>query len=78
MSEIREKVINILEEQTGSSAQPNDELSNLGLDSLDIVEIAMEIEWELNVVMEDEEIEDLFANKKVKDLIEFVEKSSKG
>lgn len=78
MPEIKEKVIKLLEDQTFSSAQPNDKLSNLGLDSLDIIEIVMDIECELGVVMTDEEAEDLFVNKTVKDLTEFIEKASKG
>lgn len=77
MPEIKEKVIKILEDQIYTSAQPNNKLSDLGLDSLDIIELVMEFEWELGVVMTDEEAEDLFRNKTVKELIEFIEKAPK-
>ena len=77
MPEIKEKVIKILEDQIYTSAQPHNKLSDLGLDSLNVIEIVMELEWELGVVMTDEEAEDLFTNKTVKELIEFIEKALK-
>lgn len=52
-----------------TNLKEDDELSALGLDSLDLVEVVMEIEEELNVKFEMEEIANF---KTLKDVIDCV------
>lgn len=76
MPGMKEKVIKILNEFTYNPVDATDKLSDIGLDSLDMIEVVMEIEMELGVIMSDEQAEEFFANKTVQDLIDFVEKEA--
>ncbi len=69
-----EKIIEIIAAHLGSDADEITEDTNiadeLGADSLDIVEILIEIENEFDVSISDEEIPNL---KTVRDIVEYVE-----
>lgn len=53
-----------------TTIKEDDKLSNLGLDSLDLVEVMMELEEELNIEFSSDEIANVVTLKDVKDLIE--------
>ena len=57
-----------------SSLKEDDLLTSLGLDSLDLVEVALEIEEKLNIEFTSEEITEL---KTLKDVLELIEKKRK-
>lgn len=52
-----------------SSLKEDDSLKNIGLDSLDLVEVMLEIEDTLGIEFESEEISELTTLKSVLDLI---------
>lgn len=76
MPGMKEKVIKILNEFTYNPVDATDKLSDIGLDSLDMIEVVTEIEMELGVFMTDEQAEDYLTNKTVQELIDFVEKEA--
>lgn len=63
VSEILAKRVDI------SNLKEEDSLKNIGLDSLDLVEVMLEIEDTLNIEFESEEIANLSTLKSVLDLI---------
>ena len=70
--DIREKVKAIISKRCDvSSLKEEDELSKLGLDSLDLVEAMLEIEEELNIEFDSAEIAEA---KTLKDIIVLIEK----
>ncbi len=69
--DIKKTVSDILSTRVDvSSLKEDDELSALGLDSLDLVEVMLQIEEELNVEFSSDEIEELKTLKDVLNLIE--------
>lgn len=65
-----ETVKNILAKRADiSSLKESDKLSDIGLDSLDLVEVMIEIEDELNIEFSSDEIANLVTLKDVVDLI---------
>ena len=70
-----EKVKEILAKKVDiSNLKEDDSLSELGLDSLDLVETMIEIEEEFNVEFTSEEILDI---KTIKDVIKLIERKRK-
>lgn len=70
--DIREQVKAIISKRCDvSSLKEEDELSKLGLDSLDLVEAMLEIEEALNIEFDSAEIEEA---KTLKDIIVLIEK----
>lgn len=69
-----EKLKDILAEQLEANPDnitlETDIAGELGADSLDVVELAMSVEDEFNVIIPDEEIENL---KTVGDVVEFIQ-----
>lgn len=67
-----EKVLRtILEKRTNvKNVDVNQPLSSLGIDSLDLVEVMLEIEEELGITFESDEIADLKSLKEIKELID--------
>ncbi|MBR3145465.1 MAG: acyl carrier protein [Clostridia bacterium] len=69
-----EKLKDILAEQLEADKDnitlETDIAGELGADSLDVVELAMSVEEEFNVIIPDEEIENL---KTVGDVVEFIQ-----
>ena len=57
-----------------SSVKEDDLLTSLGLDSLDLVEVALEIEEKLNIEFTSEEITEL---KTLKDVLKLIEAKRK-
>lgn len=73
--DIREQVKAIISKRCDvSSLKEEDELSKLGLDSLDLVEAMLEIEEALNIEFDSAEIEEA---KTLKDIIVLIEKKLK-
>ena len=74
--EIRETLENILLEKGVKADQLNEEtpLKDLGLDSLDIVEVMMGIEEELGIEFSTDELADA---KTIKDVLTLIEKKAK-
>ncbi len=74
---IEEKVREILTEQLGCEKEEditlNTKLSELGADSLDILEITMDLEREFIIDIDDEEMEKLLT---VGDIVTFVEEAT--
>jgi acyl carrier protein len=71
--EVKQKVITIIEDSTGNIEELtlSSTAEDLGLDSLDIYEIVMDLEEEFKMEIYEEEIE--FQNiKTVEDLIKFI------
>lgn len=69
--DIKKTVSDILSTRVDvSSLKEEDELSALGLDSLDLVEVMLQIEEELHVEFSSDEIEELKTLKDVLNLIE--------
>jgi acyl carrier protein len=71
-SETTEKVISIIAEKLSiapSAIQPQATLSDLGADSLDMVEIVMKIEEQFDIEINDEDAEKLH---NVQDVIDYV------
>ena len=68
-----ETLKNILAEAGVKSADINEDsnLIDLGLDSLDLIQILMDVEEKLNIHFEDDEITDF---KTVKDVLTLIEK----
>lgn len=70
-----EVVKSILAERVDiSSLEEDDLLTSLGLDSLDLVEVALEIEEKLNIEFTSEEITEL---KTLKDVLKLIEAKRK-
>ena len=73
-----EKLKEILAEQLEANPDiitpQTDIAGELGADSLDVVELAMSVEDEFNVIIPDEEIENL---KTVGDVVEFIQANMK-
>ena len=78
MEEIKSKVIAIIVDKLGvdeSEVKPEASFTNdLGADSLDTVELIMELEKEFGITIPDEEAEKI---QTVGDAITYIEKSSK-
>lgn len=76
--EIKEKLTNILCENLGLDeyevSEKKDLVADLGADSLDIVEIMMEIEQEFGVKIDDSELETI---KTVGDIVKKLEEKTK-
>ena len=73
--DIREQVKAIISKRCDvSSLKEEDELSKLGLDSLDLVEAMLEIEEALNIEFDSAEIAE---TKTLKDIIVLIEKKLK-
>lgn len=67
----KEQVIAIISKKCKiADLKEDDDLSKLGLDSLDLVEAMLEIEDALNIEFESNELSDLKTLKQVMDLIE--------
>lgn len=79
MMSVADKIIQIVKNQVGEDApavtQESRLLEDLGLDSLDSVEIAIEIECEFEIVIDDAEAEEV---KTVAALIDLVVKELQG
>jgi len=67
---IKEKVLKIIEKQLGSSVKLNQTLLELGTDSLDAVEIVMELEDIFTIEISDEDAESW---KTVQNIIDYME-----
>lgn len=69
--DLKNKLLNILKEQGAKADGLNEDskLTDLGLDSLDVVQVMMEIESELNIEFATEELKGLSTVKDVLDLI---------
>lgn len=78
MSSVRDRVIEIVCEQMGQSKEKVTEntsfITDLGADSLDTVELVMELEDEFDLSIPDEEAEKI---KTVGDAIKFIEANAK-
>lgn len=57
--DITRKVKNIVESYLGPTDDPTEDFSNMGLDSLDKIDLIIEIEKEFNLAIPDSEIERL-------------------
>lgn len=78
MSSVRDRVIEIVCEQMGQTKEKVSEttsfITDLGADSLDTVELVMELEDEFDLSIPDEEAEKI---KTVGDAIKFIEANAK-
>ena len=74
--EIFEKVVNVLSDKLGversSIAESSSLTDDLGADSLDLVDLVMELEEQFGVKIDDSELEKLST---VKDVVDYIEKS---
>ncbi|MBU3964684.1 acyl carrier protein [Patescibacteria group bacterium] len=73
--DIRKKVVGIVMAQLYLTEEPGDSddlRENLGADSLDAVEIIMEIEDELSIYLPDEQAQECTTLKKIVDLVETI------
>lgn len=69
--EVKEKVAEIISKKCNiTNLNEDDDLSKLGLDSLDLVEAMLEIEDELHIEFDSNELADLKTFRQVLDLIE--------
>lgn len=57
--DVTKKVKNIVESYLGPTDDPAEDFSNMGLDSLDKIDLIIEIEKEFNLAIPDSEIERL-------------------
>lgn len=57
--DVTKKVKNIVESYLGPTDDPTEDFSNMGLDSLDKIDLIIEIEKEFNLAIPDSEIERL-------------------
>lgn len=74
--EIKTKVLSIFEEILGETPEPVSNLrGDIGVDSLDKVEIIMSVEKQFNISVEDEKFDDIAT---VKDIIDLVNKKING
>ena len=77
--ETKERVLNLLDEQLGIPAteikEDNLLIEDLGMDSLDVVEIIMGVEKEFGLKIDDNEASEI---RTVKDLIEKIEEKRHG
>ena len=63
----------MVEKYTNEMPQPDSRLGDLGLDSLDMVELTMEIEARFHIVIPDEELwQESWRDKTLRDLTEYV------
>lgn len=70
--DVKEKVKEIIQKRTNiEKISEDDDLSALGLDSLDLVEVMLEIEEAFNIEFSNEEIEEI---KLLKDVLLLIEK----
>lgn len=71
--DVRQVVTDILKKRCGdiSSLKETDNLSALGLDSLDLVELLLEIEQALNIEFD---VDEIAGAKTLKDILELIEK----
>jgi len=73
---IFEKVVNVLSDKLGveenSIAESSSLTDDLGADSLDLVDLVMELEEQFGVKIDDSELEKLST---VKDVVDYIEKS---
>ena len=75
MSDITERVQRIIEEKLGVEVKPEATFTNdLGADSLDTVELIMELEKEFNITIPDDQAEKIVT---VGDAISYVEANAK-
>lgn len=71
---IKNEVYKMLKERTSQKFDDNSDIFEIGIDSLDLVELITDVEDKFNIVIPDEEIEKI---KKIKDVIEIFEKNKK-
>ncbi|MGL4252303.1 MAG: acyl carrier protein [Metamycoplasmataceae bacterium] len=64
-------ILNIIKQRTNKKISTSTNIKELGLDSLDLVEVVMEIEQELDIKIPDEELTNI---KTIDDLIKTIEK----
>jgi len=70
--DVKEKVKEIIQKRANiENISEDDDLSALGLDSLDLVEVMLEIEEAFNIEFSNEEIEEI---KLLKDVLLLIEK----
>ncbi|MGL5205812.1 MAG: acyl carrier protein [Metamycoplasmataceae bacterium] len=67
----QEIILNIIKRRTNKKISPSTDIKELGLDSLDLVEVVMEIEQELDIKIPDDELTNI---KTIDDLIKIIEK----
>ncbi|MGL5732738.1 MAG: acyl carrier protein [Metamycoplasmataceae bacterium] len=64
-------ILNIIKHRTNKKISASTNIKELGLDSLDLVEVVMEIEQELDIKIPDDELTNI---KTIDDLIKIIEK----
>ncbi|MGL5204688.1 MAG: acyl carrier protein [Metamycoplasmataceae bacterium] len=62
-------ILNIIKQRTNKKISPSTNIKELGIDSLDLVEMVMEIEQELDIKISDEELTNI---KTIDDLIKII------
>lgn len=72
--EIQNKILALIEDKGYGKVEPSEEFSAIGFDSLDLVELIMEIEKAFNISIQDEET---FGLKTVSDAVELVKNKTK-
>lgn len=68
-----DKILNIIKKRTNKKFNETTEISFLGLDSLDLVELIIEIEDELSLKITDEKLKNI---KTINDLLVIIEQSN--
>lgn len=68
-----DKILNIIKKRTNKKFNETTEISFLGLDSLDLVELIIEIEDELSLKIPDEKLKNI---KTINDLLVIIEQSN--
>lgn len=63
-------ILNIIKKRTNKKISNLTDIRTLGLDSLDLVEVVMEIEEELNIKIPDEDLTNI---KTIDDLVKIIE-----
>lgn len=66
-------IFNIIKKRTNKKFNESTEINFLGLDSLDLVELVMEIEDELNVKIPDEKLNNI---KTISDLLKIINENN--
>lgn len=72
--EIQNKILALIEDKGYGKVEPSDEFSAIGFDSLDLVDLIMEIEKMFKISIPDEEA---FGLKTVSDAVELVKNKTK-
>ena len=67
---MKDEILKIIEKAAGKKVELTDTLDELGLDSLDVVELAMNLEEEFSIDIDDDVLERI---NTVQDVIETVE-----